>query len=64
MEKYKELLTLVQSLEKDMDKFYRRGNKTAGIRLRHEMQNIRKLAKSIRQEILIINLENKSRIEN
>ncbi len=64
MEKYKELLKLVQSLDKDMDKFYRRSNKTAGIRLRQEMQNIRKLAKTIRQEILIINLENKNRIEN
>ena len=51
VEKYHELLELVQSFEKDFIKFYERGNKTAGIRLRKHMQTLRLFAKSIRNDV-------------
>ena len=51
MEKYNELLALVQSFESDFHKFYDKGNKTAGVRLRKNMQTLRKFAKDVRVEV-------------
>ena len=51
MEKYEQLIALVESTKEDFDKFYNRGNKTAGIRLRKSMQEIRNLAKEVRIDV-------------
>lgn len=58
MDKYEQLLELVKSSEEDFVKFYGKGNKTAGIRLRKKMQEIRSLAKAVRLEVQIINESN------
>ena len=57
MERFEELKSLVSSFESDFHKFYERGNKTAGIRLRKNMQELRSLAKTIRDEVQKINKE-------
>ncbi len=51
MEKYKQLVEMIQLFEKDFEKFYVRQNKTAGIRVRKHMQEVRKLAQEIRMEV-------------
>lgn len=51
MNKYDELEQLVQSIKKDLDKFHNRGNKTAGIRVRKTLQDIKTLAQDIRVDI-------------
>ena len=57
MDKYKKLLEMVQGYERDFLKFYVKGNKTAGIRLRKHMQELRAFAKNIRNEVQKINSE-------
>lgn len=51
MERFNELQSLVNACEKDFQKFYIKGNKEAGIRLRKQMQALRSLAKTIRNEV-------------
>ncbi|MFP4526996.1 MAG: histone H1 [Candidatus Kapaibacterium sp.] len=51
MDRYKQLVDMVKSYEKDYRKFYEKGNKTAGIRLRKHMQELRSYAKDIRDEV-------------
>jgi len=51
MEKYNQLRQLVESLEDDVKKFYEKGNKAAGTRVRKAMQEVKKLAQEIRTEI-------------
>lgn len=51
MDRYDELLEMVQSFEKDFGKFYNKNNKAAGIRLRKHMQVLRSYAKMIRDEV-------------
>lgn len=51
MNRYQELLDLVKSFEKDFEKFYVKHNKTAGVRVRKHMQDLRQLAQEIRVEI-------------
>lgn len=51
MNRYQELLDLVKSFEKDFEKFYVKHNKTAGVRVRKHMQDLRKLSQDIRAEI-------------
>lgn len=51
MEKYQELKELVAQLEDDFDKFYAKGNKAAGTRIRKAMQKLKGLAQAIRVEI-------------
>lgn len=55
LRRYNELLELVNSTKKDFTKFYIKGNKSAGVRLRKHMQDIRSLAKTIRFEVQSIN---------
>jgi hypothetical protein len=54
MDRYEELLKMVRSFEKDFQKFYEKGNKTAGVRVRKDMQELRRFAKSIRDEIQLL----------
>jgi hypothetical protein len=49
--KFNELKTLIESIESDYAKFIEKGNKTAGVRVRKVMQDIKSLAQEIRVEI-------------
>ncbi|HYQ87758.1 MAG TPA: histone H1 [Bacteroidota bacterium] len=51
MSRYSELRDLLNSFEKDFIKFYEKGNKSAGTRVRKEMNELKKKAQEIRKEI-------------
>ena len=51
MEKFEELKTLITSIEDDASKFYEKGNKAAGVRLRKGLQDIRTLSQFLRQDV-------------
>jgi hypothetical protein len=51
MKRHQELLDLIESFRADFEKFYTKGNKTAGIRVRKHMQELKKMAQSIRDEV-------------
>ena len=51
MARYDELKEHVESLERDFNQFYDKGNKAAGTRVRKGMQELKKLAQDIRVEI-------------
>jgi hypothetical protein len=51
MSRFHEIESLMSSLRDDMDKFYNKGNKTAGTRARKSLQDLKKLAQDIRIEI-------------
>ncbi len=57
MDRYLELSELIKKYEKDFNKFYNKGNKTAGIRLRKHMQELRTWAKMVRFEVQNLNKE-------
>jgi hypothetical protein len=49
--RYNELKELVASLEGDFSKFYDKGNKAAGTRVRKGMKDLKDLAHKIRLEV-------------
>ena len=51
MGRFTELRDLLNSFEKDFVKFYEKGNKSAGTRVRKEMNELKKKAQEIRKEI-------------
>jgi hypothetical protein len=51
MELFNELKALVASLEEDATKFYEKGNKAAGVRLRKGLQDIKSIAQSLRVDV-------------
>ena len=51
MDKFKELEALVASMSEDVTKFYEKGNKTAGVRIRKNLQDVKALAQEIRKNI-------------
>ena len=51
MKKFEELKSLVENLEGDAVKFYDKGNKAAGTRLRKGCQNIKNVCQEIRIEV-------------
>ena len=51
MKKFLELKTLIFSAEMDAHKFYERGNKTAGVRLRKALMLIKTKAQDIRKDV-------------
>ena len=51
MDRYQELLDLVATFKSDFDKFYIKQNKSAGVRLRKNMANLKKKAQEIRNEV-------------
>lgn len=51
MSRYSELVDLVQSFEKDFIKFYDKGNKSAGTRVRKHMADLKRKAQEIRVEV-------------
>jgi len=51
MNRFQELVDLVQSFQKDFDKFYVKGNKSAGVRVRKHMAELKRKAQEIRNEV-------------
>lgn len=51
MEKFKELEALVAGMSEDVVKFYEKGNKAAGVRVRKALQDIKALAQEIRKDV-------------
>jgi hypothetical protein len=51
MNRYQELQALLASFENDFDKFYVKGNKSAGTRVRKAMNELKKKAQEIRLEV-------------
>jgi hypothetical protein len=51
MEKFNELEKMVADLKEDVTKFYEKGNKTAGVRVRKVLQDIKALSQEIRKDI-------------
>jgi hypothetical protein len=48
MDKFEEIKKLILETEEDMDKFYIKGNKSAAIRIRKNMQQLKNIAQEIR----------------
>jgi hypothetical protein len=51
MEKYNAILELMKSLEPDFEKFFVKGNKAAGTRIRKGMQDLKALAQDVRVSV-------------
>ena len=51
MSRFTEVRDLLMSYEKDFIKFYEKGNKSAGTRVRKEMNELKKKVQEIRKEI-------------
>ena len=60
MSRMQELRDLVNSFEKDFIKFYEKGNKSAGTRVRKAMNELKKKAQEIRKEVQDIKAQAKS----
>ena len=59
MGRFTELRDLLNSYEKDFIKFYEKGNKSAGTRVRKEMNELKRKAQEVRKEIQDIKLKAK-----
>lgn len=59
MENFNELKETLLALEEDAVKFYDKGNKAAGVRLRKGLQDIKAMAQVIRQDVSSKNKESK-----
>lgn len=59
MSRLQELRELLDSFEKDFIKFYDKGNKSAGTRVRKHMNELKRKAQEIRKEIQEIKAQNK-----
>jgi hypothetical protein len=51
MELYEQLKNLVATLEDDFSKFYEKGNKAAGTRVRKGCQDVKNLCQEIRVDV-------------
>lgn len=51
MSKYNELKSFVDGLEDDFSKFFDKGNKAAGTRVRKAMQDLKAVAQEIRVKV-------------
>ncbi len=51
MKSYEELKAMVASFEDDFRKFYEKGNKAAGTRVRKHMAELKRKAQAIRLEV-------------
>lgn len=51
MNRYQELLDLIQTFQKDFEKFYEKQNKSAGTRVRKHMATLKRKAQEIRNEV-------------
>lgn len=48
---YQKMISLLESIQPDVEKFYDKGNKAAGTRVRKAMQELKALAQDQRVEI-------------
>jgi hypothetical protein len=64
MNRLQELRDLLMTFEKDFAKFYEKGNKSAGTRVRKHMNELKRKAQEIRKEIQDIKATAKSESEN
>lgn len=51
MNRYQELLDLIQTFQKDFEKFFEKQNKSAGTRVRKHMATLKRKAQEIRNEV-------------
>ncbi len=51
MSRFSEIVELVHSFEKDFIKFYDKGNKSAGTRVRKHMNELKRKSQDIRKEV-------------
>lgn len=51
MSRFTELRDLLTTFEKDFIKFYEKGNKSAGTRVRKHMNELRRKAQDVRKEV-------------
>lgn len=51
MENYTKMKDLIESMSKDVDAFYAKGNKSAGTRVRSACQDLKKLAQELRIDV-------------
>ena len=59
MSRFTELRDLVMSFDKDFAKFYDKGNKSAGTRVRKSMNELKKKTQEIRKEVQEIKMKAK-----
>jgi uncharacterized membrane-anchored protein YhcB (DUF1043 family) len=59
MSRFNEIVELVQTFEKDFIKFYEKGNKSAGTRVRKSMNDLKRKAQEIRKEVQEIKAQDK-----
>jgi hypothetical protein len=59
MENFNELKETLLALEEDVNKFYEKNNKAAGVRLRKGLQDIKAMAQTIRVDVSTKNKESK-----
>ena len=52
---YEQMKGLLEEIQPDVEKFYDKGNKTAGTRIRKAMQTLKALAQDQRNEVTQIN---------
>ncbi len=57
MENFNDLKVLISSIEEDAVKFYEKGNKAAGVRVRKALQDVKTMAQTIRQDVSAKNKE-------
>ncbi|HEX8378449.1 MAG TPA: histone H1 [Pedobacter sp.] len=51
MKSYNQLKEILASIEADADKFYNKGNKASGTRVRKGLQDLKTLASDMRKEV-------------
>ncbi len=51
MSRFSEVKDLISNMEDDFVKFYEKGNKAAGTRVRQGMQELKNIAQDIRKEV-------------
>ncbi|MBI5464230.1 MAG: histone H1 [Ignavibacteriales bacterium] len=51
MDRFQEMIDLMQTFKPDFEKFYEKGNKSAGVRLRKHMATLKRKAQEIRNEV-------------
>lgn len=51
MKTYNEIVALLEAAREDVDKFFVKGNKSAGTRVRKHMQDLKTLAQQLRSEV-------------
>ena len=60
MEKINEIRAMLDAMGKDLEKFYTKGQNSAGTRLRKALNDVRKKCQEMRNEIQTIRADRKS----